>query len=369
MPLFNRNRPVINQKRFATNLSNTPYRFTENVSTSVLKFENAQPNESDNQRIYNTITSTEGINVCNHPTISSGRIIRFFIGEPEKLEIPEGTETVGAEECIINPEQVLLENKNCVILYLFGHLVPKRRNSYGFEENPPVVTNEIPYSPPEGDIKPDDTDLPFQVMSVEQNLDDNKFLTVSSVNVIHRTGSSGVSVIKNEALEIDTWYNGNFELNNIGNNVGKGYLNDNNFEWEVGDRYNWTHGTVFFTSNIATETTSGGDIYEYSGDELVDFTTNGMEIKSESDENAIKLIAWKFFLHGIGTDTDPYKDSKHDFDFKPDDANLVSDLHINYFNRRYNKALFQNRLKQLEAGSGITLNKNSRGNIIIDKNI
>jgi hypothetical protein len=357
LPLFDRSRPVINQKRFAT-------RQIGNLTSHSIKFENASPSESDWEVIHDIVVSTVGdtISVSNHPSISSGRIIRFFIGQLDDSQVKKTVNLTS--NCEVNPED-FLTGVNCVVTYLFGHIVAKRRQVYGFKIDAIKPTSSIPYSPPEGNITTDDNEFDYQVMFVDQNIDDSK-IKVSSVNVNHYNSRTGVSVIRSETLNIDTWYNDNFKLYNNGDNVTIGYLNDKSFNWNVGDRYNWNFGTVSFTSNICSEIHDGIN-YEYMPNEKSILTENGMEVKCESTMETIKLIAWKFFVNSIGTEEDPYKDSKHNFNFNTEDVDLVSDIKINYYGRKYDKAKFINTLKSVNSGNNIEIYKNLRGNIIIAK--
>jgi hypothetical protein len=236
-------------------LKTTPVKIAGDATADVVNFLNARPSPIDSRKISNEIIEAkeENIFVSDHPSIASGRIIEFFTGEPQNIDIdpPSGN---AAGDCEFSPEGFLGE-RDCVVSYMFAHLVPRRRVQGGFRNPAPNTSDEIPYSPEIGTIEPEDADLPFQVMFVNQDSLDNSLIRLSSARVQHRRESSGVSVIRNETLDIDTWYNGRFENFNIGNNVSIGYLKDDEFSWDPGDRYHWTHGTINFTSNIASEWT------------------------------------------------------------------------------------------------------------------
>lgn len=253
MPLFRRNRNPNNPKKFSENLKTTPVKIAGDAAATSVRFVNAKPSTIDEKEIKNNIGEAreEDISVSEHPSISSGRIIEFFTGEPQNINIEPPTGNTDGD-CEFSPEG-FLSNIDCVVSYMFAHIVPRRRAKGGFRNPAPNTSDEIPYSPEIGTIEPEDADLPFQVMFVEQDLIDNGIIRLSSARIQHRRESSGVSVIRNETLDIDTWYNGRFENFNVGNNVSVGYLNDDEFSWEPGDRYNWTHGTINFTSNIASE--------------------------------------------------------------------------------------------------------------------
>ena len=478
MPLFRRNsRVTINPKKFSDNLSSTPVNIAGDSTSTIARFDNAVPIPSNADKIseeLDTIVS-EDIFVCGHPSITTGRIIKFFTGEPQNVDAgdPESAGNSGGD-CEFSPEGALA-GRDCVISYMFAHIVPRRRINGGFRKTSPIPSSEIPYSPPIGTIEPEDADLPFQVMFVEQDEINNELIKLSSARIQHTNVSAGVSVIRNEILDIDTWYNGRFENFNLGNNVSVGSSNDTEINWEPGERYNWTHGVINFTSNIASEWTgetcivSGGyldtsecedtvkvvctselvevdcpstssqpssatigtsgtsgtpgitgtpgttgtsgtsgspdpcftnvstcksvivpfdpeecgvwvptlipdpeSVITYDGeltgeDSVIKETVNGKEVKAVYSEDSISLIAWKFFVYSIGTDDDPYRDIHSGTDFKDTDAVISGPVKINYFEKKYGKAKYISKMKQMTEGDGISIGENSRGNLVIAK--
>ncbi len=253
MPLFNRSRQVINPKKFSENLSTTPVKIAGDSTSTIVNFLNATPTQSNKEKIEDNLKEiiSEDIFVPGHPSLASGRIIRFYTGEPQGTGIDAPNSNSGGD-CEFSPES-FSNDQECIIYYMFAHIVPKRRYKGGFRKSSPIPSDEIPYSPPIGTIEPEDSDLPFQVMFVEQDEIDNSLIKLSSARVKHTNKASGVSVIQGEVLDIDTWYNGRFENFNVGNNVSIGYTEDKEFSWDIGDRYHWTHGSINFTSNISSE--------------------------------------------------------------------------------------------------------------------
>lgn len=293
-----------------------PIRTTSPYPEKELEFENAvatPANEIDIASGVNEATLSP-LQVSDHPTMATGVIVPIFLGKPGNPT----QEFIYSNPYVFDSKDFYPEElKDCAKVFLFANVVTARRSS-GFKTNSPTV-ERVPYGPTPPRL-PNDTAKTHQVVFVDQDIFDDKFITVNGLNLMMKTAGNGVPVLHSEDLKIDTWYNGKFNQYNIGNNVGIGYTNDKKQSWDLGDRYTWSFGTIWFSYNLSTRIDRNIDgtfkncnvrSYSIDGNEyypqasLPEDVKEGMQIKAEYTED-IKLIAWKFPMDNVRGPLDIY---------------------------------------------------------------
>lgn len=402
---------VVGDFKFGGN-TDIPLRTVGPYTEKDIRFINAVADSSNELIINNSITSqiSGNISVSNHPSISNGIIAPLYIGNPGSPT----PEFIYANPYIFDNSDFYPEySDSCSKTFLFANLVAKRRDD-GFLASD-LMDDKIPYSPSISKFQ-NDVEKQYQVIFTNQNIYNDSLISIYGLNMIMRSNGRGISVIHGEKLDIDTWYNGKFNNYNIGNNVGIGYTNDTSINWNVGDRYNWSFGTIFFTYNLSTKidrnidgTIKNCSVRSYSIDgndlsPLADFpedVKNGKQIKAEYDKD-IKLVAWKFIVDNVLDINDIYnrdnsvswdnniiktgdtKDSIHLPDsytgyisgyydtftetdnpmFK--DIGIYSKTYTNWFKKINGKALYKHTLKNIISSDDyILLNIDSDGDLVI----
>jgi len=249
MPLYGRrSRPTVNSSDNGSRNKDLPFGTNSPVPAEDLVFSNAVPTVPIEAKIDSALEdiASQRIKLSDLPTLSTGVITPIFLGEPTNPT---------AEFLFSNPQfnnsaefYPDLEDP-CVVSFLFANVVAKRRPLTGVPISPTLAFNRIPYSPEESTL-PSDFENDFQVMFINQDIINEDLLKINGLNLIHESNGRGIPVILGETIEVDSWYNGNFNSYNLANNVGLGYTNDPETSWEVGDRYQWGFGSIYFTLNL-----------------------------------------------------------------------------------------------------------------------
>jgi hypothetical protein len=291
MPLYRKQKPkVFKTENEVVGNANSPLAYKQPVPERNIAFENAKATPENNAFVLAALNSIKqqttilGTNlpVINNESVTEKYIKPIFLGTP-------GNPT--DEFLYANPNASLNyeTNEECEKMFLFANLQAKKSNR-GFgkiidkKDNniPNVITKKVP----------SDTNEKFQLMFLEQTDNDSKIKVNAYDLVVENTGK-GIGTVIQSPIQLDTWYNKKSNINdipngrnsrwidyNIGDNVTVGATNDTINKRNIGERYDWSFGSIFLVKTFGTTTNINDqeDIYKQVKYEF-DTTTGTITLK------------------------------------------------------------------------------------------
>ncbi|MCS7316895.1 MAG: hypothetical protein NZZ41_01045, partial [Candidatus Dojkabacteria bacterium] len=283
----------------------------------------------------NNISDNNTKTICGFNTYASGKIAHIYLGktqdpDPEfaKHVVIKNVDDTNQQTQIFSPLVFFnwLQEK-CAKYFLFANLICYRKD-HGILN---IIKNEDYLVPFSQNIDPPKFYYEFnkQTVFIEQNSLKNDKIIVSGFDLLFLNTEKvdGVPVVSDKIFEIDTWYNGNFSKKTLAQNIGIGYLNDKKSSgdnrYNLGDRYNWEFGSIYFTLNISSEINKdilgntkictknnevqSGEIHDTKNNRIPESVRKGKEIKADySKPDEIKLRAWVFYIDNILAEKDVY---------------------------------------------------------------
>lgn len=228
-----------------------PINSTTPSSIRKIDFQNARPPKRQNDIIFDAISWAidNPIEESKIPSMGYERTTPapVFIGNnirPNKefLYTNPGFELLDDELFFSETE----DDDRCDTIFLFAHMRGKTNDYFiGFPSQTPTIKN-VPQGVPES-FGPGDR-LEHQVVFFEQSID-NTQIKISGINMVVEDFGKGASFI-GAVYEHDNWYSGNFNDYEVSDNVSVGYTNDRIISRKIGERYNWSFGTIWFMKTI-----------------------------------------------------------------------------------------------------------------------
>ena len=250
MPLYgSRNkRNVLRKDVLPYNGQELPYESVSPFPFKEISFVNAEPNSEDNFFIKNAISYNldNPIEINRIPSLGIERTIPtpIFLGgetKPNKQFLYTNPDYPANGNLFYNE---LLDE--CETYFLFANIQSKKSTiPFGFRKR--NLDSELG----EEEILPTNTG-DYEVVFVEQSEDRSK-IQISSIDLILRNIGDGFKVVVDETYDYDNWYSGNFNDYVVSENVSIGYTNDTIVKRNLGERYNWSHGTIYFIKTIGPE--------------------------------------------------------------------------------------------------------------------
>lgn len=282
------------------------------------------------------IDNTNLLSIANHKGTTE-------TGKPTFLPVPIfiGSPTNPTEEFLyfnseirqVKPSFFVDVLKDCETTFLFAQVSPQVSINRGITKKniiQPLVPYAITYPTEQSNSS-------TTTMFVSQRVND---IEIRSIELLVVKKGLGLSVVSDIPIQYDTWYDNSWNTYNIGG-VGFGYTNvtdKSNKEYEVGDRYNWSYGSIFLVKSF-------GDANP------IRHEFGLQEINYEYSNNDIKLIGWKYNI----LDTAPIR-------YKNTESIILGKEVTQDDNKKvYGRQLITYILKSFEEGRCITLSEKHGG--------
>jgi hypothetical protein len=287
MPLYRKQKPkVFKEEGEIVGNNNAPLGYRNPVSERSIAFVNGTPSPDDNVFLLSALESVMGstnIDGTNLPVLNTETTVENYI-KPIFL----GSNGQPSEEFLYtNPTANLnlTKNADCVTTFMFANIQAKK-SERGFKEQlqktdpniPNSVTNKTPSATSE---------QKYQLMFIEQGDEFNSRIRINSFDIIIDNLGKGINTILSSPLQLDNWYDGRWVDYNIGNNVTIGATNDPVKERKVGDRLNWSFGSVFLAKTFGSITRNTEETFR--------------ELKYTFDNGKITLSDWDFSVESSPT--------------------------------------------------------------------
>lgn len=250
MPLYGRKkRSTINAVDKNFNGQDIPLNGVSPIPLRPIEFKNAVAPEENNEIIIKALSYeiNTPIPVSRIPSLGVERTIPapLFIGKPG---------SPNDEFLYSNPDYDISSgffdesyDITCANIFLFAHVQGKTNDcSIGI---PARVIKEFDVPNGIDGITPQKSTGKYQVTFVDQS-DDFSEIKISGINIEMFSNETGIPLLSKKTYEYDNWYNGKFNDYEVDSKVSIGYTNDSIITRNIGERYNWSHGTIWFVYSI-----------------------------------------------------------------------------------------------------------------------
>jgi hypothetical protein len=294
MPLYRKQKPkIFKTDDVLVGNTNSPLAFQQPVPERNVDFDNAKPTPSDyNEFVITALQSVQsqatilGTNlpVLNKEATTERYIKPIFMGSPnnpsDEFLYANAGRTLDFES-----------NANCETVFLFANLQAKKSDR-GFNKIVDKKDKNIPNTIT--DSLPSDTNQKYQLMFVEQTDNDTK-IKINAYDLVVENAGKGIGTVIQSPIQLDTWFNKKLSENdvptgrngrwvdyNIGDNVTVGATNDKLNNRKIGERFDWSFGSIFLAKTFGSTVRNPDETYR--------------EIKYTFENGRIILSDWDFVI-------------------------------------------------------------------------
>jgi len=274
---------------------NTPYSFFEEYPEVEIDFVNAYPEDTVLNSIYQSLSEIDNSN-SNPELIQNNTFVTNLPSISNHKGVDENNQTIFSPVPIFmgnsdaftkqflyfNPElrnvnpSTFFQTTDCEHVFLFNNLLMETTLDRGIAA-PAMPSCPVPSLQPETvtvtDVNCTDIDLlgyqqltggqqvighyhgQTYIQSTTQLVNFQQVQDKIVIDVIECFVASlgrGIQLINSKPMNFDTWYDGNWESFNLGNNVGTGYSKTITDDSLIKDRYKWSFGSIFLTKSLGT---------------------------------------------------------------------------------------------------------------------
>ncbi len=249
MALYGAKRRTIKKVDTQFNGQIIPVETSSPVPLRPIEFKNAKADSVDNDLIIKALSymTDTPIEVSRLPSIGVERTVPspLFLGKPGE---PSDEFLYNNPEFIIGSSEFFNNyDTDCSTHFLFANIQSKTNSGPIGIPKTNFKEFDIPNSPT--NVLPKKREGNFEVTFIEQSSDFSE-IKISGQNIIMRGKEGKIQFLSENDYSYDNWYNGNFNDYELGDNVSYGYTNDPIISRNIGERYNWSHGTIWFVASI-----------------------------------------------------------------------------------------------------------------------